>query len=211
MPDLVWTLPEQPNQTARWEEASGGGGGGGIPDPVTETVNVSPATDEAALVLTAHAGSGQQTLVFQVFDEEGDLSVDIDSQGILDVRKLAVQDPPDTGNGNTSVAITPGRVNVTALTGNLFEAHTEDGTLFQVKNQGSGSGIEINQLVATDSPLVIVANPSPSGDMIQVWNNAFDTVLFAVTATGGIRATLPGSNPGPGLLWNNGGVVTVGT
>ncbi len=27
MTDLVWTLPAQPNQTARWEEPSGGGGG----------------------------------------------------------------------------------------------------------------------------------------------------------------------------------------
>ncbi len=68
---LIWTLPAQPNQTARWESPSGGGGGGsqdlaqvlvvgGDPEGnhVTGTLVVSPSDPSAGAVLAVVAGSG---------------------------------------------------------------------------------------------------------------------------------------------------------
>lgn len=87
-----------------------------------------------------------------------------------------------------------------------------DGGVGVLGESQSGYAILARSLSPTNiEPTLVSRRFSTSvADLIQA-QAADGSPLFAITATGGIFVTLPTSNPGPGLLWNDGGTVKVGS
>lgn len=182
---------------------------GGSLTPPVELDGIDPAQP----VLVVKLASSQTALGIKLIDSDGNLLADFDELGKFDVKSFNVQDPPDIGSG-ASVAQLPGRITVVDDgTEDTFAA--EDATFSQkylrLRAPGHGDLLEISPTLATDVPLQIIEANSQTANVIEVWDNQFNTLLFAVTPSGGILAALPTSNPGPGLLWNSGGTVKVGT
>lgn len=210
---------------------SGGGGGGSLPSwwvvnsgAGTESVDfegaveISPERDVSSLILRGFAGNTEHIL--QVFDDAGDLAVDIDSTGILDVRQIAIQDPPDTGpaTGGSSSHVHPSFWEINSgndASVNPLRIQRYNGVdhknVFQIGRTGAIVQTSPVDNTTHETAIEMAGSFDTLGNAIELWDFPFNNMLFSVSYTGAITATLPTVNPGPGGLWNDGGTVKVGT
>lgn len=211
-----------------------GGGGGSLPTwwTVNSTagsesvdfegaVEISPDRDVTAL--TVRANSGQTEHIMAVYNEAGDLCMDIDTDGRMDVISYIVQVPPDTGvdSGLNRTAVNPGQI---VLGGDFTDSGVPmikatrfwtDGAplfteVFRVNKSGPVLALA-SRTGESDVCMELIASEDGTGNAVEMWDFPFNTTLFEVTYAGGIKATLPTNNPGAGYLWNDGGTVKVGT
>lgn len=170
-----------------------------IPNPITTTVTIDPADalDSSALVLQGSSSPDINPFVpsptgwvgkehiMRVYNAAGDLVWDIDSNGINDMTGFTVQDPPDQGgtSADSNLVVTPNfwRFSAgSAQTADPLIMKTHDGSIYHQRLQVTHSSgvLYLSGMSGNDIPLTIIQLAAPAGDLFDVWDNAFNNVLF---------------------------------
>lgn len=194
-------------RTGPQDEAAGGGS-------VTPPVELT-GTDPVEAVLTLRADDAQAEHIFRVYNLDGDLALDVDNAGILDTILFNVQEPPDTGGGagSSSSQVRPGgwRINSgTDVEDPLTITKWDAGALDyrpRLRVKYSDSEILEFQPIAGEVSVTVFAPATPTGNFLEVWDNPFNNMLFAVTYTGGVIFSSTDPHVA-GAWWDDAGTLT---
>lgn len=208
-----------------WVPGSGGGGGGSDDQTAAEvpftpagtiaSTNVQEAIEEVAgdvgsqppldyqgtdpdeAVLTLRADDAQTEHIFRVYDDAGDLAVDVDFQGKFDTRVMTIQDPPDTGGppGSSGSRLSPSEWVINSGSDTSSDP-------FQITKWVEALGNTRRRLlvkyadteilefspIESEVSITIAAPATPTGDAIEMWDHPFNNLLFVVTYEGEVVA-----------------------
>lgn len=166
--------------------------GGAIAPPVD-----LQGTDPDEAVLTLRADDAQVEHIMRVYNDVGDLAMDIDKDGRMDVISYIVQVPPDTGLTSfpETTVVNPGEI---VLNGDMdtdpggkmligsrfwFDGVLQQSNVFFLQKSGAIVSVKPRN-GENDVSIEIVASADGLGNAIEMWDNPFNGTLFKLLYTG---------------------------